>query len=64
MLSNYIDNEFLMGSSEVHQSGCTRRVHPGVGVVPGGFTPLPRQARDGEPVEPLAGDHAHGVTAS
>ncbi len=30
----------------------------------GGFTPLPRQARDGELVEPLEGDHAFGVTAS
>jgi hypothetical protein len=43
-----------------------RSVHPGVGATPGawdGFTSLPRQARDGEPVEPLAGDHAQGVTA-
>jgi len=30
----------------------------------GGFTSLPRQARDGEPVEPLEGDHAISVTAS
>jgi hypothetical protein len=52
----------------------------GVGATPaawGGFTSLPRpfdqaqggepaepQARDGEPVESLEGDHAHGVTAS
>ena len=54
----------LMDSQRVHQTGCTRSVHPGVGVEPGGFTSLLRQAQDGEPVEPPAGDHANGVTAS
>ncbi len=28
-----------MDSQKVHQSGCARSVHPGVGVEPGGFTP-------------------------
>ena len=27
-----------MDSYKVHQSGCSRSVHPGVGVEPGGFT--------------------------
>ena len=26
------------GLAKVHQTGCTRSVHPGVGVAPGGFT--------------------------
>ena len=39
----------------------------GVGATPeawGEFTSLLRQAQDGEPVEPLEGEHAIGVTAS
>ena len=65
MSSSFLSN-ILMDSQKVHQA-----VPPpaglGVGATPAawdGFTSLPRQARDGEPVEPLEGDHAFGVTAS
>jgi hypothetical protein len=57
----------LMDSQRVYQAGGAQDAHPGLGATPAawdGFTPLPRQARDGELVEPLEGDHAFGVTAS
>ncbi len=60
-----------MDSQKVHLAGCTRSVRlrdgMGVGATPkawGGLGSLPRQARDGELVEPLPGDHAIGVTAN
>ena len=47
----------LMDSEKVHQAGCTPSVHPGAGATPsawGGFTSLPRQARDGEPASQIS----------
>ena len=54
------------GLVRVHHSALAGRVRAGVGVEPGGFTPLHRpfdQAQGGEPVEPQAQDGERSRTA-
>ncbi len=56
----------MMDSKKVHQSARAGQAGDGVGATPvawGGFTPLLRQAQDGESrpgvIEPLAGEGNH-----